>query len=77
MGVSHRLLIIAQVGKPVEVESKFDWLLNGLVPRENNFFTNLSFVKEGASHVGFSNSQKPADTTLGKEFHLFWDLGSL
>lgn len=38
--------------------------------------TNLSFVKENASHVLFSNFQHFAGSSLEKKMHCFWDLES-
>ena len=42
-----------KVGEPVGVESKFGWLLNGPVPKQQSVLTNLSFADENSSHVLF------------------------
>ena len=44
---------LRKVGEPVGVESKFGWLLNGPVSKEQSVSTNLSFSNENSSHVFF------------------------
>ena len=68
---------LGKVGKPVGVESKNGWLLNGPVSKEKSVSTNLSFANKNSSHVFFGNAQNSVDNHLDKELHRFWDLESL
>ena len=68
---------LGKVGEPVEVESKFGWLLNGLVPKQQSVSTNLIFANENSSRVLFCNAQNSVDNHLDKKLHRFWDLESL
>ena len=70
-------LRLGKVGEPVGVESKFGWLLNGPVPKQQSVSTNLSFANENSSHVLFCNAQNSVDNHLDKQLHRFWDLESL
>ena len=62
------------VGQPVGVESKFEWLLNGPVLKQQSGLSNLSFANENSSHILFCNAQNSVDNHLEKELHRFWDL---
>ena len=68
---------LGKVGEPVGVKSKFGWLLNGPVPKQESVSTNLSFGNENSSHVLFCNAENSADYHLDKELHRFWNLESL
>ena len=68
---------LVKVGEPVRVESKFEWLLNGPVPKQHSVSINLSFANENSSHVLFWNAQNSVENHLGKELHCFWDLENL
>ena len=70
-------LRLGKVGEPVGVESKFGWLLNGPVPKQQSVSTNLSFANENSSHVLFCNAQNSVGNHLDKKLHCFWDLESL
>ena len=68
---------LGKVAEPVGVESKFGWILNGPIPKQQSVSTNLSFANENSSHVLFCNAQNSVDNHLDKELHRFWGLESL
>ena len=60
---------ISKVGGPVGIESRFGWLLNGPVPKQQSVSTNLSFANESSSHVLFCNAQNSVGNHLDMELH--------
>ena len=70
-------LRLGKVGEPVGVESKFGWILNGPIPKQQSVSTNLSFANENSSYVLFCNAQNSVDNHLDKELLRFWGLESL
>ena len=60
---------ISKVGGPVGIESRFGWLLNGPVPKQQSVSTNLSFANESSNHVLFCNAQNSVGNHLDKELH--------
>ena len=60
---------LGKVGEPVGAESKFGWLLNGPVTKQQSLSTNLSLANENSSHVLFCNVQNSVYNHLDKELH--------
>ena len=60
---------ISKVGGPVGIESRFGWLLNGPVPKQQSVSTNLSFANESSNHVLFCNAQNSVGNHLDMELH--------
>ena len=81
---SYWLLVTGNVkfgnpGESMGVETKFGWVLNGLLKGEDvNGPSNINFVSEVSSHILFINSdQKSESLGLENKLDCFWDLESI
>ena len=65
---------LGKLEEPVGAESKFGWLLNRPVPKQQSVSTNLSFANENSIHVLFCKARNSVEKHLDKELTSF--LGS-